>query len=244
MIEPNKLNRLDAILLKLIQKRSRKIDIILTPEKNRTEYLKKIFFKSNIETFLTIPNTNNAVRLNFETSNLSSKTVVTHIGAIGLDHHIKSYLKAIAVMDSSKYEFRFIGTLKDNVVELIKSFNKSHILYIGQVLHSDLEQYYKETDIGVILYKDVSLNHRYCAPNKLYEYWSYGIPVLGDKLPGLKGVFTKPFLGELIDMNISSKISNSLYELSLNCHKKEILNFFHSHLRLDNYIGKLTDKLN
>jgi glycosyltransferase involved in cell wall biosynthesis len=38
-------------------------------------------------------------------------------------------------------------------------------------------------DVGLALYEDISLNHRYCLPNKLFEYWLAGIPVLASSLP-------------------------------------------------------------
>jgi glycosyltransferase involved in cell wall biosynthesis len=243
MIEPSGLNKLDKFFLRLIQKKSRKIDLIITPELNRTKYLKEIFYLSVSDCFLTIPNTNNSSELEISTKPAYSKKVVTHIGAVGLNHHIKNYLEAISKLEQTLYEFRFIGLLTDDVVDLINSYKDSSIIYLGQVLHSDLKKYYLETDIGVILYKDVSLNHRFCAPNKLYEYWSYGIPVLGDKLPGLEGVFTEPFLGELINMKIPSQISNAISKLSFNNNKAVIADFFQSQLKLDNYLEEFSSRL-
>jgi glycosyltransferase involved in cell wall biosynthesis len=225
------------------KKKSRKIDLIITPELNRTKYLKEIFYKSESDCFLTIPNTNSFSEVEIETKPSYSRKVVTHIGAVGLNHHIKNYLEAISKLDETLYEFRFIGLLTDDVIDLIRSHKKPNIIYVGQVLHNDLKKYYLETDIGVILYKDVSLNHRFCAPNKLYEYWSYGIPVLGDKLPGLEGVFTEPFLGELIDMNIPSQILNAISKLRLSNNKKVIADFFQSHLKLDNYLEEFGSRL-
>jgi glycosyltransferase involved in cell wall biosynthesis len=244
MIEPNGLNKFDKYLLRFIQKKSEKIDLIITPEINRTKYLKKIFHKSNDHSFLTIPNTNNFNKTNKSIAIRGAKTIVTHVGSIGLNHYIKLYLEAITKMDSHKYEFRFIGLLSDEVVELISSYQKSNILYIDQVLHSDLPKYYLETDIGVILYKDVSLNHRFCAPNKLYEYWSFGIPVLGHHLPGLQSVFTETFLGELIDMSIPTNIIEAISKLQLIDNREIIADFFQSHLRLDNYFNGLNLVLN
>ncbi|MCO4818306.1 MAG: glycosyltransferase [Bacteroidetes bacterium] len=243
MVELDRLNKLDSFFLRRIQKKSKKIDLIITPELSRTEYIKKIFYLSDSESFLTIPNTNNFIGEKILTKPKVTKHVITHIGAVGLNHHIASYLEAISALDQSLYEFRFIGLLTNEVVDIINSYNKSNILYVGQVLHSDLKKYYLETDVGVILYKDVSLNHRFCAPNKLYEYWSYGIPVLGDQLPGLQGVFTQPFLGELVDMSIPAHISDSILRLSINNHQELILDYFQSQLKLDNYLNELDSKL-
>lgn len=245
MIEFSKLNKIDRTSLRIIASLNKSVDLVITPEKNRTEFLRNILKIKDESKMLTIPNSNNnviSIREDKITKN-DEKIVVTHVGAVGLSHHIKNYLEAISTLDQTLYEFRFIGLLTDDVIDLINSYKDSSIIYLGQVLHSDLKKYYLETDLGVILYKDVSLNHRFCAPNKLYEYWSYGIPVLGDKLPGLEGVFTEPFLGELINMNIPSQISNAISKLSLNNNKQVIADFFQSHLKLDNYLEELSSRL-
>lgn len=243
MIETNRLNVLDRFVFNLISYLSSSVNVIITPEINRSNYLAALLRINDHTKVLTIPNSNNNFHEIKSRGLVKKKVIVTHIGHVGLDHNIEIYLQAISKLDESKYEFRFIGLLKDDVVKLLEGYKKSNLYYIGQVMHKDLHQYYMESDIGVILYKDVSLNHRFCAPNKLYEYWSYGIPVLGDKLPGLEGVFTESFLGELVDMQKAEVISEALLRLSKVSDKDAIANYFQTHLKLDNYLNQLKLKL-
>lgn len=247
MVENSTLNRLDKLFFRYIRNNSDKIDLIITPEENRTNYLKAVFPKSNDLSFLTIPNTNNKIvsLSKIKSTNVSRPKIVTHIGAVGLNHHIKSYLDAISTLDVNMYEFRFIGLLTDDVNELVDSYPNKNIKLIGQVMHSELEKYYLETDIGVILYKDVSLNHRFCAPNKLYEYWAYGIPVLGDLLPGLQSVFVNKVLGCLVNMQLPSEIVKGIVTLSSydQSDKEAASHYFVKNYRLDNYLHQLEHKL-
>jgi hypothetical protein len=243
MIDVEMLNKFDRLLFRIIKEKSNHIDLIVTPEINRSAFLKNLFIYSNPDIYLTIPNTNNFINRSSDFKKNNSKIIITHVGAVGLNHHIKTYLNAISKLNEFKYEFRFIGLLKNEVIDLIRSLNRSNIIYYGQVYHSDLHNYYLETDIGVILYKDISLNHRFCAPNKLYEYWSYGIPVLGDNLPGLKGVFTKSFLGDLVDMNDPYKICESIISLSNKSDRNLIMNYFQINLKLDLYLDDFFSKL-
>lgn len=41
--------------------------------------------------------------------------------------------------------------------------------------------------IGVVYYDDVILNEAFCAPNKIYEYSAFGMPMLANRIPGLEG---------------------------------------------------------
>jgi glycosyltransferase involved in cell wall biosynthesis len=38
-------------------------------------------------------------------------------------------------------------------------------------------------DVGLSLIEDISLSYRYCLPNKLFEYWLAGIPVMVSNMP-------------------------------------------------------------
>lgn len=247
IIESSKLNRLDKFFFKYIKNHSDKIDLIITPEKNRTDYLKNNFLNSKGSSFLTLPNSNNkSVSLSqFHIENKSGPKIVTHVGAVGLNHHIKSYLEAISTMDSNLYEFRFIGLLTEDVVDLINSYPNQNIKLIEQIAHSELENYYVETDIGIILYRDVSLNYRFCAPNKLYEYWAYGIPVLGDILPGLQSVFVDKSLGLLVNMESPIEIVKGIELLSNhNFSDRNRANYyFIKNYKLDTYLHHLDYKL-
>jgi hypothetical protein len=241
VMELPRLNRLDKLLFRLIKKRSKKIDIIITPEENRTNILKDLLPNSKHETFFTIPNSNNNI-LNIQSRD-NDKIIITHVGAVGLNHNIRSFLNSIAALDNRKYEIRFIGTIKPEVLDLIKKFNYFNVKIFGQIKHNELEKYYLETDIGIILYRDDGINYRFCAPNKLYEYWSYGIPVLGDILPGLQSVFKECCLGELVDMSYSSNISNSILKLSKPQYKNGIRSYFDRHYKLDIFLSDLNKKL-
>lgn len=246
IIEPKHLNVFDYFLLKRIQKKSNKLDLIITPESNRTEYLKKILYRTKRKNFQTIPNTNNNfINLKEELiGRQNKKTIISHIGAVGVSHHIEPFLESVKKMNSELFEVRFIGLISEDVLTLINSYNLPNVKIIGQQLHSDLHHFYLETDIGIILYKDVSLNHRYCAPNKLYEYWSYGIPVIGDQLPGLTSVFTHQCLGQLVNMQSSQNIVNAIKRTPLGIESRlKVQEYFIKHLMLNNYLNELSKKL-
>ena len=59
-------------------------------------------------------------------------------------------------------------------------------------LHLEVTSY---ADIGLVFYEGDTLNRAYCAPNKIYEYSAFGIPSLGNKIPGLENTIGKARAG-------------------------------------------------
>jgi len=45
-----------------------------------------------------------------------------------------------------------------------------------------LLSYTSSADYGILFYEDTCLNHRYCSPNKIFEYLMAGLPVLTSNL--------------------------------------------------------------
>ena len=62
-------------------------------------------------------------------------------------------------------------------------------------------------NIGLVFYDDFSLNQAFCAPNKIYEYSGFGIPILANKIPGLENTVGKYNAGKCVDFKVDDLIS-------------------------------------
>lgn len=73
----------------------------------------------------------------------------------------------------------------------------SNIEYIGFVQAPTHLAFTRYAHIGLLPYSASydgachPLNALYCAPNKIWEYSCYGIPMLGSDIPGLTGIFAR-----------------------------------------------------
>lgn len=241
MVLPEELNKLDRFYLGYIVKMWKKVDLAIFPETNRINYFKNILKEFKMNQFFLLPNSNNNTIIDNHTYYAKEKIRIVHIGSLGRDHHINSLLEAIKEIPKDKFEFYFVGNITEEVLEQIDSLNLPNIFTFSQVRHNELHDIYLSADIGLILYGNESLNTTFCAPNKLYEFWSYGIPVIGDKLPGLISVFNDPLQGILVDMYKSNQIVDALMILSKfnKSDKQQLKMIFENQYKLDTYLEKI-----
>lgn len=90
-----------------------------------------------------------------------------------------------------------------------------HHLYITQLASIGVLTYHpaKHTYVGVI-------NPLYCAPNKIFEFGKYGIPMIANDVPGLKLIFGEYGCGGVVDAPITcEKIADVVKSIGANYDK-------------------------
>lgn len=220
VIVENKLGKLSHFLYGIFSKNRNTIDLFIFPEINREDYFLKKNPVDNGKLFL-FPNTCDVKKEKFSSKALNSipigNKVCLHVGAVGgINHYFEEYLEAIKQIEliNKKISFLFIGRFSDKIKEQLHNLKVSNLIILPFVPHEELKEIYQNTDIGIILYKGPGINYEYCAPNKLYEFWSYGIPVFAHKLKGLIPLFIETSQGRLIDFSNKEEIVNELLNLS------------------------------
>jgi glycosyltransferase involved in cell wall biosynthesis len=70
-------------------------------------------------------------------------------------------------------------------------------------------------DIGLSLIEDISLSYRFCLPNKLFEYWLAGIPVMVSNLPDQASLVRQYNAGWVVSLTLPKYVAK-LREVSVN----------------------------
>lgn len=111
------------------------------------------------------------------------------------------------------YVLGIFGDIRDKKMVkdlMIKYNNVVHFKYMSPPYHLMVTQ---KARIGILTYNYESLNNIFCAPNKIYEYSSFGIPMLANNLPiiGLKLLSEKA--GETYEFNEVKTIISAIKKI-------------------------------
>lgn len=88
-----------------------------------------------------------------------------------------------------------------------------HIIWAGHIPAPNHLEVTKNIHIGVAMYSERSLNNLFCAPNKTFEYSSFGKPVLSNDIPGLVETIGINNAGICVNWDDPMAISNGIKKI-------------------------------
>ncbi len=222
-----------------------RIELAIFPERNRLNLFLGLI-NNRVGDSLVFPNTCYPKTSHLTDGHSKDKFRIGHIGNLSLEaFFLKELADAVRLMEHIHLEFIFVGIKNKDIENYIRD-NIPNATVIGWLDHETLGEIYMTLDVGLVLYKPVDFNTDYCAPNKLYEYWSYGVPVIAPNLKGLVSVFDSPLKGKLVDFynyrELAEVIQNWIHKKQ-NEQRKELIQLFNEKLSIDIFIQKLQLKL-
>lgn len=142
---------------------------------------------------------------------IGDKKIIIYQGIIKEKGILENIAKAINELPSD-YVLLLMGADPENIIPEIKKITDR--VYTGWVTAPNHLQVTSKAYIGLVYYKaDSSLNRAYCAPNKIYEYGAFGVPMLANDIPGLKN--TVGSCGAAVCSNMSvEEIVKSVHEIT------------------------------
>lgn len=144
---------------------------------------------------------------------LEGKTVVLYQGHIGPGRDLTNVAKAIDEL-GEQYILLLMGKDHNTVAKLKGVCN--HIVHIDFIPAPEYLAITKNATMGILSYDPTSINNAYCAPNKLFEYAAYGLPMLGNDIPGLKYMLEYYHAGEIMDETSISSIKGAIRQIEGN----------------------------
>lgn len=125
-----------------------------------------------------------------------------YVGALSEIRFIKEILNIIANDSRFRLNIAGVGKLK----ELVKnySFNFNNIQFYGEVSYNKALELYSQSDIMFAMYNPNHPNHKYCAPNKVYEAMMLRKPIIVAKNTGVDKIVSDEKIGYVSNYTIKS----------------------------------------
>ena len=114
-------------------------------------------------------------------------TVFLYLGVLAGGRGVEILLDAFSrTKTDSHMIFMGYGNLVDKIKECERRFSNIH--FHPAVPPEQIGKHLSGADVGVSLIENVCLSYYYSLPNKLFEYLSYGLPVLASSFPEMEKI--------------------------------------------------------
>lgn len=164
--------------------------------------------------------------------------VILYQGVITRERNLDGMCKAISSLDG--FKLVFMGKKTDYYEELKAKYPK--IEYVGfakSPLHLNLTS---NAYIGLVTYEPQDINCIYCAPNKIWEYAGFGIPMIANSIPGLIYTVGINRCGVCTNTDYAEEIIKAVKEIDANYN--EYSKNAHSFYESCNILGIVTQIIN
>lgn len=182
-----------------------KINLLICASQQRAEIMKEHYrllnepvVIPNISQLRTSDDDADTQKIILSLHSFFNKTLptVVYAGVVTSQRRISELFDAALAM-SDKCKLLIIGD--GNALNSLKLKSahhpELHTAFTGAIPYKCLGSILSRCDIGFIYYPVETLNNRYCASNKIYEYASVGLPMLANENPTIKEEFEKYHIG-------------------------------------------------
>lgn len=137
----------------------------------------------------------------------SQRSMLLYQGQVTIERDLRTIAR-VMTQSSKEWQFVIMGTDHGHMDDLHRENRKIvHIPFIPAPFHLAIT---RRARIGVVSYEYTSLNQLFCAPNKIWEYAAYGVPMLCNDVPGLEATVGRSGAGICVNFDSEGCIENGI----------------------------------
>lgn len=192
-VESHNLGRIENIIEKEDTKIISNADLVIICTEKRKNQIRKAKPKKVIVI-------HNSPEIQAEENNNElnlQKIKLCYVGILQNDRLLKEIAEKIK--NKAKYELHIGGFGKYENFFKELSLKSDNIKFYGQMKYEDVIKLEKKCDILFATYNPAIANHKYSAPNKIYEAMALGKPIIVCKDTGIDQLVTEEKIGYVID---------------------------------------------
>lgn len=115
---------------------------------------------------------------------IEGKKIILYQGLIHSQRKLDNFIAAAREMGDD-WVFVIMGKDDGGLISKYREINPN-IIHIDFIPAPDYLCITQKAYVGILSYDPMLHNTAYCAPNKIYEYGAFSIPMIGNDIPGLK----------------------------------------------------------
>jgi glycosyltransferase involved in cell wall biosynthesis len=207
------------------------VDQVITVSSPLATYMEQTYSISNV---VTIPNAEpwKEQVSGKETAQLDAmaggRIKILYQGNFAAQRGLEEILDEWQAVDHGKAALFLRGPDNYNKQEITKKANDlgflgKSVFILNAVTEDELVDAASQADIGLIPYKPVTLNYKYCCPNKLSQYLHAGVVVLANNLPYVNSILETCKTGLTYDSNIKGSFATIINKIAVDRDQLEAL---------------------
>jgi colanic acid biosynthesis glycosyl transferase WcaI len=157
---------------------------------------------------------------------LENKIVVSYVGTVGMAHGLQLILDAAQDCRNLLPEVHFIivgsGAEKSDLQRQASERGLGNVTFIGRVAHDEIVNYWRLSDITLVLLKDIPL-FRTVIPSKTFEAMATGTPIVSNVRGELQTLLDQLGTAVMIEPNNLNALVEALETLARSPARRQAL---------------------
>ncbi len=206
-----------------LQRYAQNAEMVIVPEYNRAHIQKAYWGLEKVP--YVLPNTPEVLNKSREReivhegnkrkiAALKDKKIILYQGTFGYERVLDAFILATRLL-GEEYVVVLMGSDGAEVQELKRKYPE--IVYVDFMQAPEHLTVTSHAHIGILSYVNTQnirhfdpLNAIYCAPNKIFEYAAYGVPMIGNDIPGLAVPFERFHIGKCAQELTAEEIAKQI----------------------------------
>lgn len=203
---------------------AKKAAFVITVNEEIEKYLKAKYGLRKTLTLLNVPSKKTldgvAVDIRSELGIAKTDKLILFHGSLSEKRGVFELARAAKLLPADyKILIMGYGPAKDGLEKIKNEESIANLLIRKEVPYDQLIPTIQTADLGIIPFKEVSLNQRFASPNKLFELLTAGVPILATDLPFMRSVIDKTGMGmtfsDVTDKGIAEAIKKFFMEFEM-----------------------------
>lgn len=125
-------------------------------------------------------------------------------------------IRAAQKLGEGKIDFFGFGEMEEELRQFARELRvETSVVFHGKISWEQMPKNARKYRAGLVLFEPDSVNYRYAAPNKFFEYVMAGTPVIASDIPTFRDFISEFEVGVLVDPYSEAEIARAIQTLLL-----------------------------